>query len=48
VGGNHELRLVIDQAVNQGKDAQLPLWGERSLWLIQQVNSVTLKSMLEQ
>ena len=29
VGGNDQLGLVIDQAVNQGKHAQLPLWRKR-------------------
>src|ERR1043166_1370627 len=48
MSGDHQLGLMINQAMNQGEHAQLALWRKRRLGLVQQVNSVALKPVLEQ
>src|SRR5213075_437667 len=43
-----ELRLVIDQPVQQRQHAQLPLRRQRCLWLVKQINAVPLQPVQQQ
>ena len=45
MSGDDELRLMIDQPVQQGKHAQLSLRRERRFRFIQEINTITLEAV---